>query len=59
VWHFQAVKHDGWDRDFQAPPNLITVLRDGRTMNAVAQISKHGHVFVFHRETSESLFPLE
>jgi quinoprotein glucose dehydrogenase len=59
VWHFQAVKHDVWDRDFQAPPNLITVLRDGRPIDAVAQISKHGHVFVFDRETGESLFPLE
>jgi len=59
VWHFQAVKHDVWDRDFQAPPNLITVLRDGRPIDAVAQISKHGHVFVFNRETGESLFPLQ
>ena len=30
IWHFQAVKHDVWDRDFPAPPNLVTVKRDGK-----------------------------
>ena len=25
VWHFQAVKHDLWDRDFPAPPSLVTI----------------------------------
>ena len=59
VWHFQFVRHDVWDRDLQAPPNLVTVLRDGQPIDAVAQITKHGHVFVFDRETGESLFPLQ
>ncbi len=58
VWRFQAVKHDLWDRDFPAPPNLVTVLRDGKPVDAVAQITKSGHIFVFDRETGESLFPL-
>lgn len=59
VWHFQAVRHDLWDRDFPAPPNLVTVKRDGRTIDAVAQITKSGHVFVFERETGKPLFPIE
>lgn len=59
VWHFQAVRHDVWDRDFPAPPSLVTVLRDGRLMDAVAQITKSGHVFVFDRETGKPLFPIE
>jgi quinoprotein glucose dehydrogenase len=59
VWHFQAVRHDVWDRDFPAPPNLITVKRDGRLVDAVAQITKSGHVFVFERETGKPLFPIE
>ena len=25
IWHFQAVKHDIWDRDFPSPPTLVTV----------------------------------
>jgi quinoprotein glucose dehydrogenase len=59
VWHFQAVKHDLWDRDFPAPPTLVTVKRDGRSIDAVAQITKSGYVWVFDRETGKSLFPME
>ncbi|MEZ5395611.1 MAG: hypothetical protein R2724_22740 [Bryobacterales bacterium] len=59
VWHFQAVKHDVWDRDFPTPPSLITVERDGKLIDAVSQATKSGFVFVFDRETGESLFPLE
>lgn len=59
VWHFQAVKHDVWDRDFPSAPALVTVKRQGRTIDAVAQITKSGHVFVFERATGKSLFPLE
>ena len=59
VWHFQAVHHDLWDRDFPAPPNLVTVRHDGRTVDAVAQITKSGHVFLFDRETGKPLFPIE
>ena len=59
VWHFQSVKHDLWDRDFPAPPNLVTVKRDGRMVDAVAQITKSAYVFVFDRETGKPLFPIE
>lgn len=59
VWHFQAVKHDTWDYDFPAPPSLVTVTRDGRKIEAVAQITKTGFVWVFNRRTGESLFPIE
>ena len=59
IWHFQVVKHDIWDRDLDAPPTLITVHRSGRAVDAVAQTSKHGYVFVFNRETGEPLFPIE
>ena len=59
VWHYQFVKHDLWDRDPPAPPNLLTIRRDGRDIPAVAQVTKSGHVFVFHRETGEPLFPIE
>src|SRR5205823_2352699 len=59
VWHFQAVRHDLWDRDFPAPPNLVTVIRNGKPIDAVAQITKSAHVFVFERETGKPLFPIE
>ncbi|MGH9666632.1 MAG: PQQ-binding-like beta-propeller repeat protein, partial [Bryobacteraceae bacterium] len=59
VWHFQAVKHDLWDRDFPAPPSLVTVMHDGRLVDAVAQITKSGYVFVLDRETGKPLLPVE
>jgi quinoprotein glucose dehydrogenase len=58
-WHFQVVRHDTWDRDLPAPPALVTVQRDGKAVDAVAQITKSGHVFVLDRDSGESLFPLE
>jgi glucose dehydrogenase len=59
VWHFQAIKHDVWDRDFPSAPALVTVKRNGRLIDAVAQITKSGHVLVFERATGKSLFPIE
>jgi quinoprotein glucose dehydrogenase len=59
VWHFQAVKHDVWDRDFPTNPVLVSVVRNGRLVDAVAQATKSGHVYVFDRVSGASLFPLE
>jgi glucose dehydrogenase len=59
IWHFQFIKHDVWDRDLPTAPSLVTLRRNGRTTDAVAQITKSGHVFVFDRETGKSLFPIE
>jgi quinoprotein glucose dehydrogenase len=59
LWHYQFVHHDIWDRDLPAPPNLITTVRDGRRIDAVAQITKSGHVFVFDRATGVPLFPID
>jgi quinoprotein glucose dehydrogenase len=59
VWHFQTVKHDVWDRDLPSAPALVRVNRNGRLVDAVAQITKSGHVFLFDRVTGKSLFPIE
>ena len=59
LWHFQAIRHDIWDRDFPAPPSLVTVQREGRAIDAVAQTSKQGYVYLFDRVTGEPLFPIE
>lgn len=59
VWHFQAVRHDIWDRDFPSPPALVTVKRNGRSIDAVVQTTKSGHVYLFERETGKPLFPIE
>ncbi|WP_425637034.1 PQQ-binding-like beta-propeller repeat protein [Algoriphagus yeomjeoni] len=58
IWHFQAVHHDVWDRDFPANPNLIRILKDGTWVDAVAQISKQGMTYVFDRETGEPIWPI-
>lgn len=59
IWHFQTVHHDIWDRDLPAPPNLLTVTHNGKKIDAVAQITKSGFVFLLDRETGEPLFPVE
>ncbi|MEO9513404.1 MAG: pyrroloquinoline quinone-dependent dehydrogenase [Flavobacteriaceae bacterium] len=59
IWHFQFVHHDLWDRDLPAPPNLITVERNGKKIKAVAQVTKQGYVYVFDRATGEPLFDIE
>ena len=59
IWHFQIVRHDLWDRDLPSPPTLVTVRRNGRTIDAVAQATKHGFLFVFDRVSGEPLFPIE
>lgn len=58
-WHFQTVHHDLWDYDLPAPPNLISVVHDGKKIDAVAQTSKLGYIYTFNRDTGEPLFPIE
>ncbi|WP_240163979.1 pyrroloquinoline quinone-dependent dehydrogenase [Spirosoma taeanense] len=59
IWHFQTVHHDLWDRDLPCPPNLMTVRHNGRLVEAVAQATKDGYVFVFDRDTGKPLFPVK
>lgn len=59
IWHYQMVHHDLWDRDPPAPPTLVTLQRDGKQIDAVAQVTKSGHVFVFDRDRGQPLFPIE
>ena len=59
VWHFQAVHHGLWDYDFPAAPNLIDITVNGRRIQAVAQVSKQGFVYVFDRRTGEPVWPIE
>ncbi len=59
IWHFQGVRHDIWDRDFPSPPALLTVKRDGKEIDAVAQTSKQGFVYLFDRISGKPLFPME
>ena len=59
LWHFQVVHHDLWDYDLTAAPQLVTVRQGGRTIDAVAQATKQGFLFVFDRVTGAPLWPIE
>src|SRR5471032_1858979 len=58
-WHFQIVHHGLWDYDNPSPPNLVTIRVDGRTIDAVVQLTKQGFAFVFDRVTGQPVWPIE
>jgi quinoprotein glucose dehydrogenase len=58
LWHFQYIHHNTWDWDPSSYPVLLTVDHDGKKIDAVAQTTKTGFVFLFERETGKSLFPV-
>ena len=57
-WHYQVIHHDLWDRDLPANPNLVTVRHDGKSIDALTQITKHGYIFLLDRTTGEPIFPI-
>ena len=59
VWHFQMVRHGIWDYDPPAPPILLDITVDGRTIPAVAQVTKQAFTYVFDRYTGEPVWPIE
>jgi quinoprotein glucose dehydrogenase len=58
-WYYQVIHHDIWDKDLPTPPALITIQRDGKSIDAVAQPTKHGYIFVLDRVTGKPLFPVD
>ena len=58
IWHYQTVHHDLFDYDLPAPPNLVTIEKDGEKIDALVQISKVGYLYVLNRETGEPLYPI-
>jgi quinoprotein glucose dehydrogenase len=46
LWHYQTVHHDIWDYDHATAPKLLTVRHAGKVIDAVAQATKQGFVFV-------------
>ena len=59
LWHFQGVHHDIWDRDFPSRPALVTVMHDGKQVDALAQTTKQGYLYLFDRVSGKPLFPIE
>jgi len=58
LWHFQGVHHDIWDRDFSSAPALVTLHRNGKPIDALAQSTKQGYLYLFDRVTGKPLFPI-
>jgi len=58
LWHYQIVHHDLLDKDLPTPPVLLTVTHNGKRIDAVAQGTKHGLLFVFDRVTGQPLWPI-
>ena len=59
IWYFQGVHHDIWDRDFPSARSLVTVHHDGKLVDAIAQTTKQGFLYLFDRTTGKPLFPIE
>jgi len=63
-WHYQLIHHGLWDYDNPSPPNLVTIRPssgpyEGRTVDAVVQLTKQGFAFVFDRVTGQPIWPIE
>ncbi len=59
IWHFQFIHHDLWDKDLPTPPSLVTLNMDGKKIEAVAQTTKNGMVYVFERATGKPVFDIQ
>ena len=59
LWHFQIVHHDIWDVDTAAPPTLLDVRQNGRTIPAVALVSKSSLLFIVDRRNGRPIYKVE
>ena len=59
VWHYQVIHHDMWDKDLPTAPVMISIKQNGKMVDAVAQPTKHGFIFVLDRTTGKPLFPIQ
>jgi quinoprotein glucose dehydrogenase len=59
IWHYQFVHHAIWDYDVPCAPILADITVDGKKIQAIAQPTKQGWVFVFDRRTGVPVWPIE
>ncbi len=59
IWHFQFIHHDVWDKDLPTAPALVTIHKDGKTIDAVAQPTKTGMLYIFDRVTGAPVYPID
>jgi glucose dehydrogenase len=59
-WHFQTTHHDLMDSDLAAAPALIDVVRNGRRIPAIAQVTKMGGMlFILDRLTGKPIYDVQ
>jgi len=59
IWHYQTVHHDVWDRDLPTAPVLVTITKDGKKIDALAQTTKSGFIFLLDRKTGLPVYPVK
>ena len=59
LWHYQTTHHDLWDYDLMTAPKLMTIKRNGKSVDVVTQAGKNGFVYVFDRVTGKPIYPIE
>ena len=59
LWYFQVVHHDEWDYDLEAPPILLDIRKGGKSIPALAIVSKSSMVFFLNRVTGKPIYPIE
>ena len=58
LWHFQALRHDLWDYDLPLT-TLVEVKKDGRTIPAIAVMSKASLLFLLDRVTGKPIYEVK
>ena len=57
LWHFQALHHDLWDYDLPLT-TLLEVKKNGKTIPAIAVMSKASVLFLLDRVTGKPIYPI-
>lgn len=58
LWHFQAVHHDLWDYDLPLT-TLVDVKKGGKTIPAIAVMSKASLLFLLDRVTGKPIYDIK
>lgn len=58
-WYFQTLYHELWDYNLPPAPSLIDIVKDGKTIPALAQVGKSGYMFILDRVTGKPVFGVE
>ena len=58
LWHFQALHHDLWDYDLPLT-TLVEVKTNGRTIPAIAVMSKASLLFLLDRVTGKPIYDIK